>query len=253
MRFGGIYFVLGAVLAAPGLASAEQPPTAITSAIADTTRPAADLARDSDRKPAAMLTFAGIAPGMQVFEIDPGRGYFTRLLSLTVGPAGSVIAYVPEESVGMAFKPLDTVTAIAAEPGRANVHPLHYPLMAVPAPEIAGTIDVVWTSQNYHDLHNVPGFDSVVFNRHILALLKPGGVYVVLDHAAVPGAGTETTHTLHRIDAGLVRREVEAAGFVFDGESNELANPADPRTAAVLDPTIKGHTDQFVLRFRKPG
>jgi predicted methyltransferase len=84
-------------------------------------------------------------------------------------------------------------------------------------------------------------------------MLRPGGVYVVLDHSALAGSGGANTKDLHRIDAALVRQEVEAAGFVFDGESKVLANPADPRTAKVFDPSIRGHTDQFVLRFRKPG
>jgi len=111
---------------------------------------------------------------------------------------------------------------------------------------------VVWTSQNYHDLHNIPGADLVALNKLIYRSLRPGGVYVVLDHSAVAGSGATATDTLHRIDEAVVRKEVEAAGFKFDGESKILANPADPRTAAVFDPSIRGHTDQFILRFRKP-
>ena len=254
MRYGTVIMAMCAA-ALPASAMAQQAPAisaAISTAVADSSRPAADKARDAERKPAVMLAFAGVAPGMRVFELDPGKGYFTRLFSLAVGPAGRVLAYVPEEMVAKPFKPLDTLTALAAEPGRGNVQALHYPLMAAPGEDIAATVDVVWTSQNYHDFHNADGFDGLAFNRHILALLKPGGVYVVLDHAALPGAAADTTHTLHRIDKALVLREVEAAGFVFDGESTVLANPADPHNVPVFDPSIRGHTDQFVLRFHKP-
>ena len=111
----------------------------------------------------------------------------------------------------------------------------------------------MWTSQNYHDLHNIPGLDVVAFNKVIYASMRPGGVYVILDHSAPAGSGATTTKTLHRIDPAVVRQEVEAAGFKFDGESKVLANSADPRTANVFDPSIRGHTDQFILRFRKPG
>ena len=251
MRFIAVLSLLCVAPIGAGAALAQQPSVAAAT-VADTSRPEADRERDAERKPAVMLVFAGVAPGQRVFEFDPGRGYFTRLFSVAVGSAGRVLAYVPEEVVALAFHPLDLLAAVVAEPGRGNVQPLHYPLAAASPPDIAGTVDLVWTSQNYHDFHNLPGFDALTFNRHVLGLLKPGGVFVVLDHSALPGASPDTTHTLHRIDKALVRHEVEAAGFVFDGESDALANPADPRTALVTDPTIRGHTDQFVLRFRKP-
>jgi len=90
-------------------------------------------------------------------------------------------------------------------------------------------------------------FDAAVFQA-----LKPGGLFVVLDHSALAGSGTSATNTLHRIDAAVVKKEVTAAGFVFVGESNALRNPADPRTALVFDKAIRGHTDQFIYEFRKP-
>jgi predicted methyltransferase len=223
---------------------------AIDAAIADTTRPAADRDRDAERKPAEMLAFAGVRPGIVVVDMLPGGGYFTRLFSDVVGPTGKVIAYVPDEMYAGRPKSLDGVTAIAAEPTHSNIQPTHNPALA-PGP--ANIVDVAWTSQNYHDLHNVPGLDVVAFNKVIYASMRPGGVYVVLDHSAPAGSGLTDTNTLHRIDAAIVRKEVEAAGFKFDGESTVLANPADPRTVKVFDPSIRGHTDQFVLRFRKPG
>jgi len=239
---------LALILAAAGTAYAATP--AIDAAVADTTRPAADRDRDAERKPADMLAFAGVKPGMVVIDILPGGGYFTRLFSDVVGPTGKVISYVPDEMYAGRPKSLDAITAIAAEPGHKNVQPMHDPALA-PGP--ANVVDVVWTSQNYHDLHNVPGLDLVAFNKALYASVRPGGVYIVLDHSAPAGSGVSDTDTLHRIDEAVVRKEVEAAGFVFDGESKVLANPADPRTVKVFDPSIRGHTDQFVLRFRKPG
>jgi predicted methyltransferase len=116
-------------------------------------------------------------------------------------------------------------------------------------------LDLFWISQNYHDLHNkyFGPVDLAIFNKAVLDALKPGGAYVVLDHAAAPGAPADVTETLHRIDPVTVRREVEAAGFVFESESRLLANPADPRTIKVFDKSIQSHTDQFLLKFRKPG
>jgi predicted methyltransferase len=115
-------------------------------------------------------------------------------------------------------------------------------------------LDAVFIRQNYHDLYDkfmgpadVPGF-----NRQVFAALKPGGVYVVLDHAAAAGAPMSVTETLHRIDKARVIKDVEAAGFKLDGESKVLANPADDHTKGVFDPSIRGKTDQFLLRFRKP-
>src|SRR5437588_301799 len=114
--------------------------------------------------------------------------------------------------------------------------------------------DRVWLSRNDHDLHDefMGPVDTAAFNKAVYSALKPGGFYVVLDHSAAPGAAADVTETLHRIESSTVRREVEAAGFKFDSESSILANPADPRTAKVFDQTIRGHTDQFILKFRKP-
>ncbi|WP_420138469.1 class I SAM-dependent methyltransferase [Sphingomonas sp.] len=222
----------------------------IAAAVTDPTRPVADRDRDAARKPAEMLAFAGVKPGMVVIDVLPGGAYFTRLFSTAVGPTGKVIGYVPDEMYAGRPKSLDAVQALAAEPAHSNVQALHDPALA-PGP--ANVADVVWTSQNYHDLHNIAGLDMIAFNKALYRALRPGGVYIVLDHAAAAGSGAADTNTLHRIDPAVVRKEVEAAGFKFDGESKLLANPADPHTAKVFDPAIRGHTDQFILRFRKPG
>jgi predicted methyltransferase len=131
----------------------------------------------------------------------------------------------------------------------SNVSVLQQPLatLSVPAP-----VDLVFTAQNYHDLHNIPSLDIAAFNKSVFDALKPGGLYVVLDHSAEAGSDVRDTNTLHRIDEAAVKKEVTAAGFEFVGASKILANPADPRTAKVFDPSIRGKTDQFILKFRKP-
>lgn len=239
------------LIALAPLAIAAKPasPKAIAAAaVADPTRPPEDKARDADRKPAEMLAFAGLQPGMTVIDMIPGGGYFTRLFSSAVGPTGKVFAYVPDEMLKKGSGPLDKLQPIAAS--NSNVTVAHNPLME-PGPE--NVADVVWTSQNYHDLHNMAGIDVVALNRLILKSLKPGGVYIVLDHAAKGGTGLADTNTLHRIDPNIVRQEVVAAGFVYDGETKVLANPADDHTLKVFDPSLRGKTDQFAFRFRKPG
>lgn len=217
-------------------------------AVADAGRPQADRDRDAVRKPAEMLALAGVHPGTSMVEMLPGGGYFTRIFSKAVGPAGHVFAVIGDAPPNPT-RPAP-VLAIAADPAYANVQVLaqSFTAFAPPSP-----VDLVWTSENYHDLHlarlnlDVPAVNRAVFNA-----LRPGGLYVVVDHAAAAGAPVTVADTLHRIDPAIVRREVEAAGFVFVRESDTLRNPADPHNIPVFDPAIRGHTDQFVLVFRRP-
>jgi len=227
-------------------------PEYLAAAIADPSRPAADKVRDVDRKPAETLEFAGIAPGEQVAELLPGGGYFTRIMSKAVGSSGHIYALVP------ALSPDDPpgtpdfsarVRTLAAEPTYSNVTVVSEPFAQLKTPV---PVDMVWTSQNYHDLHNFPGLDLGVFNQMVFEALKPGGIYLILDHVAASGAGASETSTLHRIEPDTVKREVLAAGFVFVGSSNVLRQPSDSHTAKVFDPAIRGRTDQFILKFRKP-
>jgi predicted methyltransferase len=225
---------------------------AIAAAVADANRPDTDKQRDANRRPAETLAFVGVRPGDQVAELLPGAGYFTRLFSKVVGPRGHVYALVPAPSPNA---PADTpdfaarVKAIAADPNYSNVAVLVEPFAELKVPE---PVDLVWTSQNYHDLHNFPGVDVGVFNQLVFEALKPGGAYVVLDHAAESGSGARDTATLHRIDAELVKKEVLAAGFVFVGDSDLLRQPGDSHTVKVFDPSVRGKTDQFILKFLKP-
>ena len=226
------------------------PSSAITAALADAKRPATDSARDTDRHAAELLDFAGVKSGQIVLEILPGGGYFTRLLSDVVGPKGHVVAYIPAEMA----KPdsVDKLATAMRTEGRANVEVLSDPLMNPPPGKALGTADLIWTSQNYHDLHNIAGVDVSAYDKLLFSVLKPGGIFIVTDHAAPAGSELTTTNTTHRIDPAVVRRELESAGFTFVSMSPVLANSADPKTAKVFDPAIRGHTDQFVFKFMRP-
>ena len=242
-----IALALGAPAAAQ-IAPAQVPGYA-AAAVAASDRPAADTARDADRKPAEMIAFAGIKPGDKVADIIPGGGYFTRVFAHAVGPKGHVYAIVPAALAARNPKAADGVNAIAAEPGYSNVSVAVVPFSSVPEP---GLLDVAWTAQNYHDIYNNDPAVAAQFAKDIFKALKPGGTFVIVDHVAAPGTDAATAKPLHRIDPALVKAQVIAAGFVADGESNALANPADAHDKPVFDPAIRGHTDQFALKFRKP-
>ena len=229
--------------------SATAAPGYVKASVADPARPAADTERDALRKPADMLEFAGVKPGMQVMDVIPGGGYFTRLFAKAVGPTGWVYAFQPNEMDGFLKGKPAPVNAVAAD--YKNVSVIKAPINSLVAPE---SLDVVWTAQNYHDLKDdfFKPADTALVNKAIFNALKPGGIYVVLDHSAPKGSGVADTQTLHRIDEAVVRKEVLAAGFKFVGESNALRNTADTRDKLVFDKSIRGHTDQFILKFRKP-
>jgi len=239
---GLLVVVLGASIAA----AAPSIPQYISAAVADGARPAEDKQRDGERKPAETLAFAGVKPGETVIEIAPGRGYYTRLLSAVVGAKGKVYAVTSQPKPDA---PAPPVQAIAADPHYSNVSVSFQRVADLKLPQ---GVDLVWTSLNYHDFHNIPDVDVGAINRAVFAALKPGGTYLVLDHAAEAGSGARDTNTLHRIDEETVKQEVTAAGFKLAAESDALRNKADPHTAKVFDAEIKGHTDQFMLKFKKP-
>jgi predicted methyltransferase len=230
------------------------PASGITAALADTGRPAADVQRDAARKPAQVVAFAGLKRGDRVIDFIPGGGYFTRIFSGVVGPKGHVYAMVPGAAEALEAKATATITEYAAS--HPNVSVVVTKGLDLSAP--GGPVDVFWTAQNYHDLYNpltkgAPKATSMApINKAVFAALKPGGTYFIIDHVAPAGSGTSATNTLHRIDPNVVMKDVTSAGFVFVGKSDVLRNPADPHTALVFDPSIRGHTDQFVFKFRKP-
>ncbi|MEP7314038.1 MAG: methyltransferase, partial [Pseudomonadota bacterium] len=230
--------------------AADAVPTNIQAAVADPARPDADRQRDANRKPGELIAFAGIKSGDHVGDVLAGGGYFTRIFSKVVGDKGVVYAMSPPRPApAPGARDFDApIKAIMADAAYKNVK------LGVldPAAKPADLLDVAWTSDNYHDLHNRPDADLMAFNKTIFNALKPGGTYIVIDHAAAAGSGVSATSTLHRIDPAVVKSEVTAAGFTFVGESKALANPQDPHTIANGDPSVRGKTDQFVYKFQKP-
>ena len=241
-----------ATLASLGSAKTPDIPKPIAAAVADPARPQADRDRDADRKPAECIAFAGLKPGQRIADLIPGGGYFTRIFSGVVGPKGEVLAIAPPKRPDAPPdrpEPSAAVRAIAADPHYRNVNVSVEKIAELKLPE---KLDMVWTSQNYHDVHNVPNIDVGAFNKAVFASLKPGGIYIVIDHATEKGAGFTATSTLHRSDPDAVKAEVMAAGFEFVGSSDVIANPADDHTAKVFEQGLHDKTDRYLLKFRKP-
>ena len=241
-----------AAFATPGLAASAKSatPAYVTAAMNDTARKD-DSAKDEQRKLAAVMTFTQVKPGQKVLELVPGSGYWTRVFSAIVGPKGHVYTIWPKEMDKYAAKSLANWKILVAAPPYDNVSLLEQPAAELSVPE---PVDVVFTSQNYHDYHDpfMGPADLGAFGKQVLAALKPGGEFIVIDHSAAAGSGIRDTDTLHRIDPDVVKKEMTAAGFKFEGASEVLRNKDDPLTAKVFDASIRGHTDQFIFRFRKP-
>jgi predicted methyltransferase len=240
---------LALALVAGGASMAATLTPAIAAALSDPTRPAREQALDAQRRPAEILAFINLHAGQTIVDVWPG-GYWDRLFSDVVGPTGEVIAWWPVEAAKAEKVPLPAEGShpVADHP---NVVALSGPVndFKTPAP-----VDVVWIRQNYHDFYDkfMGPADVAGFNKAVYAALKPGGLYVVIDHSAPDGSGLAATDTTHRIDAAVVKRDMAAAGFQFVGESNVLRNPADTRDKVVFEPSIRGKTDQFIYVFRKP-
>jgi predicted methyltransferase len=220
-------------------------PAGVARAVQDPGR-AEDAKLDARRHGAELVAFSGVKKGDRVLELIPGSGYFTRIFSKVVGDKGHVYAVVP--------KPMEKYA------DKTKLLPDHYPNVEVllqPADKLTTPkpVDVAFTSQNYHDYPDsfMGPTDPSILDKAVFAALKPGGTYIVIDHVAEAGSGLRDTDTLHRIDPALVKQQVEAAGFEFVGESDVLHNPNDDHKAKVFDPSIRGVTDQFVYKFRKPG
>ncbi|CAN5309379.1 class I SAM-dependent methyltransferase [soil metagenome] len=234
--------VVGGLSAAPVLA--QRP---VMTAPTDPAR--GDALNNPEFKGPEVLKFIGLKKGWKVADIFPGR--FTTAFAGAVGKKGRVYAVMPTEII----KIHPEITAQTAEkktkPEYANVE---FSTPAINDMVLPGKLDAVFIRQNYHDLHVkfMGPADVAAFNGKVFAALKPGGIYVVLDHVALAGSGVAATERLHRIDPAMVKAEVLAAGFVLDGESGVLANADDPHTKLVLDPAILGKTDQFLLKFKKP-
>ena len=200
-----------------------------------------------------LIQFAHVRAGSTIIDVYPGDGDWTRLFSDVVGPEGRVFSFVPAEVAHFKNDPVGKMQTLATEPGRENVEAVSADLVAMP--EVTQKADVLWLHLFYHDLHTAlaqaKGATAAQFNRVVYEQLKPGGYYVIVDHAAAVGLGTSVAQSLHRIEPAAVREEVEAAGFVLDAESSLLAKSDDPHSIKVFDPSIKGETDRFAYRFLK--
>ncbi|HEY1780801.1 MAG TPA: class I SAM-dependent methyltransferase [Roseiarcus sp.] len=201
-----------------------------------------------------LIRFARVDAGSTVIDVYPGDGDWTRLFSDVVGPKGRVFSFVPAEVAHFKNDPVGLMRTLAKEPGRENVQAVSADLVAMP--EATQPADVLWLHLFYHDLHTAlmqaKGATAGRFNRAVYERLKPGGFYVIVDHAAAHGTGAGDAQSLHRIEPATVREEVAAAGFALDAESAILAKKDDPHSVKVFDPSIKGETDRFAYRFVKP-
>jgi predicted methyltransferase len=239
---------LAAASAAPSRAPADT-----AAAVAAPGRPAEAVALDEGRRPAEVLSFAGLRRGDRALDLFTGSGYFAELMGRAVGPTGSALAWEPAN-----FMNDRTRAALAALRERTpNVSVMVAPADALALP--AAAFDFAMINLNYHDTYwqsdrfRFPRMDPDAFLRTVFQSLKPGGTIAVIDHVANPGGDTRAVvEALHRIDPATIRADFERAGFVFDGESNILRNPADDHTKLVFDPAIRGRTDRVVYRFRRP-
>jgi predicted methyltransferase len=225
-------------------------PAYVTAAVSDPAR-AKDSADDARRHAAELAVFSQVKSGDVVVDLIPGGGYWTRIFSQIVGPKGHVYMIWPNEYAKVDGDEVPGTQALVKDPHYSNVSILMEPAAEFSVPVKA---DVVWTSQNYHDYPDkfMGPTDPNILDRAVFNALKPGGVFVVVDHVAEAGSGMRDTDTLHRIDPAVVIQQVPAAGFKFDGKSDVLHNAADGHKIKVFDKTIRGHTDQFAYRFKKP-
>jgi predicted methyltransferase len=246
MRYGRTILAAAGAFLLASAALAQQVPANVTAAIADSARPEADKARDAERKAAQILALTGVKQGDRVADIFPGGGYYTRLFAKAVGPKGHVTMVIPDT----AARGADAAKALAAQ----------YPNVSVVVTKIGDwkpeqKQDVIFNSQFYHDLLNPRyggGADIATLNKVMFDALKPGGAYFIIDHSSAAGTGIADIGTIHRIDEAAAAQQLTAAGFTVGAKSDLLRNPADDRKKNVFDPTIRGKTDQFVLKMVKP-
>jgi len=234
---------IGLTLLALLVAGCAAPPLSrdrIAQIVGDPSRSAADRTNDVRRNPVDLLAFVGARPGMRVLDVSAGGGYTTELLARMVGPQGTVYAQTPKPSPRL----LERLKSPAAKNVVLVVRPF-----ADPVPPEAKPLELVTLMFNYHDFGHL-GVDRAAVNRAVFAALKPGGHYVIADHAGRPGTGISESGTLHRIEESFLRQEVEAAGFRLAEEGTFLRNPADPRDRETPDPPQP--KDEFVLKFVRP-
>jgi predicted methyltransferase len=263
---GATALALAALLAGCATPPQSLPPDRIAAILASPDRSAADRNNDARRKPAEMLAFIGVRPGMTAMDVSAARGYTTELIARAVGPSGKVYgqnpprrspppqpegaAAPPQPATVPAAAPPQTLADRAKNPATSNIVPVTQPFEQPAPPELAkGSLDLVTLMFNYHDMGHM-GVDRSQMNRAIFEALKSGGVYVIADHSGRNGTGISESGTLHRVEQAFVEREVEAAGFKLQSRGEFLRNPADPRDRNTPEPPMP--KDEFVLKFVKP-
>jgi predicted methyltransferase len=264
-------FAAGAVVAGLSLlAACAGAPTlsgeSIAAVIASPDRSPADRINDIRRKPADLLAFIGVRPGMVALDVSAARGYTTELIARAVGPTGKVYGQnAPRDPARMApaqpegaatpvtpgaTPPAPTLAERARNPKLSHIVPVVRRFEDPAPPEVAnGALDLVTLMFNYHDLGHM-GVDRATMNRAIFRALKPGGIYVIADHSGRTGTGISESGTLHRVEEAFVKQEVEAAGFRLAAQGNFMRNPADPRDRNTPEPPMP--KDEFVVKFVKP-
>ncbi len=269
--FNVLIVVMAASLAgcaAPGITPLSK--ENIATIVTNPDRSAVDRNNDIRRKPAEMLAFIGVIPGMVALDLSAGGGYTTELLARAVGPTGRVYGQnVPRDAANPPRQPLApegntapapvaaatppvrrTLADRAASPATSNIIPVLHKFEDPIPPELKpGTLDLATLMFNYHDL-GYQGVDRTQMNKAVFAALKPGGLYVIADHSGRPGTGISEAGTLHRIEEAFLRKEIESAGFKLLEEGNFLRNPNDPRDKNTPNPPQP--KDEFVLKFVKP-
>jgi len=234
--------MLGGALSSVASAQNEQV-TRMKAALASPDRPAKDKERDAARKPIETIQFAGIKTGQTVLEVIAVGGWFTEVLSAAVGPTGKVYAQNPTFFTG---RPGFAEAEKAQDDRLKNVTPIHGDL---PDPNLMGKADVALTALNLHDIYNSQGEDAAVaLCKGVYEDLKPGGTFIVIDHVGIAG---QDNKMFHRIQLAQAKEVLTKAGFKIDAESDLLKNPKDDHTKGVRDPSVAGHTDQFLIRAKK--
>jgi predicted methyltransferase len=227
---------------------------ALTTAVEKPGRPADAVALDASRKPVQVLAFLGLRKGMQAADIMAGSGYYTEIMARAVGPRGHVAAFEPEGFYKSDEKAAATWDALRMR--SPNVTLTVYPFDAFSAPD--KSLDFTMLHLVYHDLYwesakfGVPRIDPAAFLATLFRATKPGGIVGVVDHVGAPGDTRTTVDKLHRIDPETVKADFKAAGFVLEAESPLLHVADDDHGKLVFDPAVRGKTDRFVMRFRKP-
>lgn len=247
-----MFAAMAAALVSSGFANAGKGASTqaaeIKAAIEDPSRPEGHSERDAARNPLTILEFAGVKPGDKVADLAAGQGYYTALLSRVVGDKGAVYAVDPVRIFEAFPNARNTFPAYMESDPQANVSYTVQKFDELAFPE---RLDAVVMGLYYHDTLWTD-VDRAAMNKAIYDALKPGGVYLVFDHLALADADESVTQELHRMIPGVTRPEVEAAGFVFAGESDALANPEDTKDTSVFAEEVRGKTDRFIYLFKKP-